>query len=243
VTTSQPVGARNKPFGHLVRTERVPVMTQIDYRERVGREVGREVGKEGDTMLRTISARAVGFGLPLAAVAVLAAACGGSNAPTASGGVGTSTASSATSSSTTTASTGAVTLKTENGTAGIWLADQTGRTLYMYTVDQGTTSGCYGACATAWPPLTTTGSVAVAGSATAGQVGTTTRTDGTKQVTYAGHPLYYFKGDTSPGMTKGQGLQSVWFLLGPSGNVMRSAPPPPATAPPATTPKPGGGWA
>jgi predicted lipoprotein with Yx(FWY)xxD motif len=216
----------------------VRVVTQIDNRSRVGNEVG----KEGDTMLRRISMRTAGFGLPLAAVAVLAAACGGNTTPAASGGGTTSAAATTTTSSSTTSAAPAVTLKTEVGTAGVWLADQTGRTLYLFTVDKTGTSGCYGACATAWPPLTTTGSVAVAGNASAGEVGTITRTDGTTQVTYAGHPLYYFQGDTSPGMTKGQGVQGVWFLLGPSGNAMKPAPPPAQPPPPATAPKAGGGW-
>jgi predicted lipoprotein with Yx(FWY)xxD motif len=218
----------------------VRVVTRIEDRSRVG--------KEGDTMQRRISMRTVGFGLPLAAVAMLAAACGGSTPAASGGGTTSSTTSSPTSSSTTipaptTPADPAVTLKTEVGTAGVWLADQTGRTLYLFTVDKGATSGCYAACATTWPPLTTTGSVTVAGNASAGQVGTITRTDGTMQVTYAGHPLYYFGGDTSPGQVKGQGVQGVWFLPGPSGNVMRPAPPPAAPPKPVpTVPKPGGGW-
>jgi predicted lipoprotein with Yx(FWY)xxD motif len=200
-------------------------------------------------MLRRIAMRTVGYGLPLVAVAVLAAACGGGSAPTASGG-GTSSQAPATSAAPTTTTSAApttagssVTLKTQNGTAGVWLADQAGRTLYIFTKDTGTTSTCYGACATAWPPLTTTGTVAVSGNVSASQLGTTTRTDGTKQVTYAGHPLYYFQSDTSPGMVKGQAVQGVWYLIGPAGNVIKPAAPPP----PAPTTKPatgggGGGW-
>src|SRR6266568_2981802 len=182
-------------------------------------------------MLRRISMRTVGFGLPLAAVAIMAAACGGST-PAASGGGSSTTAAATTTTASSPASISApgMTLKTENGTAGVFLADSAGRTLYIYTADKGTTSSCYGGCATAWPPLTTTGSVSVSGSATASQVGTTTRTDGTKQVTYAGHPLYYFQSDTSAGMTKGQGVQGVWFLISPTGTVIK-----PAAAPPATT--------
>jgi predicted lipoprotein with Yx(FWY)xxD motif len=201
-------------------------------------------------MLGRISMRAAGFGLPLIAVAVLVAACGSSSPPAAGGAGTTSSTAPATSSAQTPTTTSSavptttagptVTLKTETGTAGVWLADQTGRTLYMYTKDTGTTSTCYGACATTWPPLTTTGAVAVSGTASASQLGTTTRTDGTTQVTYAGHPLYYFQSDTSPGMTKGQAVQGVWYLLGPAGNVMKP--------PPAPKPKPpmggggGGGW-
>jgi predicted lipoprotein with Yx(FWY)xxD motif len=52
-------------------------------------------------------------------------------------------------------------------------------------------------------------------------LGFTTRTDGTKQVTYGGHPLYYFKGDTASGQTNGEGAEGVWFLIGPVANVMK----------------------
>lgn len=168
----------------------------------------------------------------LVTVAALAVACGG--ASTASGGassaapapVTTSAASSAPASAPagSSSSAAAVTLKTAKGSAGIWLTDSAGKTLYIYTVDKGTTSSCYSACATLWPPLLTNGTVNVAsgGLLTAKDVGTTTRTDGTKQVTYGGHPLYYFQGDKAAGDIKGDGLQGVWFLLGPFGNVMKT---------------------
>jgi predicted lipoprotein with Yx(FWY)xxD motif len=132
-----------------------------------------------------------------------------------------------------------MTLTTETGGYGVWLADRTGRTLYIRTSDQGTTSSCTGACATAWPPLLTTGAVAVSGAAVAGDVGTTTRTDGTIQVTYAGHPLYYFATETSPDQVKGLGAQGVWFLLAPNGTVLKPPPmaPPRMARPPMTRPK------
>jgi predicted lipoprotein with Yx(FWY)xxD motif len=92
----------------------------------------------------------------------------------------------------------------------------------VYSHDKGTTSECYGACATAWPPLTTTGPVTLSGKyAVSRDLGVTTRTNGTKQVTYGGHPLYYFKGDTAPGQTNGEGVDGVWFLIGPVANVMK----------------------
>jgi predicted lipoprotein with Yx(FWY)xxD motif len=165
-------------------------------------------------------------------VALLAAACGGgsgdnssaaattSAATTTSAAAPATTAASAPSSSA--ASGSGLTLKTAKGSAGIWLTDPAGRTLYLYTHDKGSTSACYGECAEDWPPLTTTGSVTITGQYTVPKdVGTTTRTDGTKQVTYGGHPLYYYKGDTAPGQTKGEGVGGVWFLIGPVANTMR----------------------
>jgi len=77
-----------------------------------------------------------------------------------------------------------------------------------------------GACAQSWPPVITTGSPN-AGSGTKGaDLGTTTRSDGRKQVTYNGHPLYFFLGDQTPGATYGQGNDSFgakWWLVAPSG--------------------------
>jgi predicted lipoprotein with Yx(FWY)xxD motif len=175
-------------------------------------------------MLRRTSLRRLGFGVPLAAVAILVAACGSSSSTSAAATKTTSptttpTASAAPSSR---ASRPTLALKTATGKAGIWLTNSAGRALYVYTRDKGTTSECYGPCATAWPPLTTTGPVTLSGKyAVARDLGVTTRTNGTKQVTYGGHPLYYFKGDTAPGQTNGQGVNGVFFLIGPVANVMK----------------------
>jgi predicted lipoprotein with Yx(FWY)xxD motif len=187
-------------------------------------------------MLGRTSSRALRFGLPLAALALATAGCSSSSSPSgASAGAGTAATSStapATASaagstaSASTASGATLMLKTDQGSAGIWLTDPAGRTLYSYTKDKGTTSECYGACAKAWPPLLANGPVTISGKYTvASDLGTTTRTDGTKQVTYGGHPLYYYAGDTAPGQTKGQGVGGVWFLIGPVANIMNSAKP------------------
>jgi len=192
-------------------------------------------------MLGRTSSRALRFGLPLAALALATAGCSSSSSSGTSGAASTavtsssaiatasatagSTASGATASAST-ASGATLMLKTDQGSAGIWLTDPAGRTLYSYTKDKGTTSECYGACAQAWPPLLTTGPVTITGKYTvASDLGTITRTDGTKQVTYGGHPLYYYAGDTAPGQTKGQGVGGVWFLIGPVANIMNGATP------------------
>jgi len=101
------------------------------------------------------------------------------------------------------------------------LVDAKGRTLYLFEKDKGTTSSCYGACASGWPPYTTTGAPQAGSGAAASLLGTTTRTDGTTQVTYKGHPLYYFVGDTKPGEVTGEGVNAFgakWYVLAPSGN-------------------------
>jgi predicted lipoprotein with Yx(FWY)xxD motif len=99
-----------------------------------------------------------------------------------------------------------------------------GRVLYLFARDRSGRSSCYGACAKAWPPLLTTGvSKGIAG-VNAKLLGTTRRTDGTLQVTYAKHPLYYFKGDTKPGQIKCQNVSNfggLWLVVAPNGNPVR----------------------
>ena len=185
-------------------------------------------------MLGRTSSRALRFGLPLVAVALVTAGCSSSSSSgssatqssAASSPAASSSAASGAAASGAPASGPTLTLKTDKGSAGIWLTDAAGRTLYLYTQDKGTTSACYGACAKAWPPLLTTGPVTISGQYTVKtDLGTITRTDGTKQVTYGGHPLYYYTGDSAPGQTKGQGVGGVWFLIGPIANVMNGATP------------------
>jgi predicted lipoprotein with Yx(FWY)xxD motif len=93
-------------------------------------------------------------------------------------------------------------------------------TVYLFEADKGTTSNCSGACAQAWPPVTTSGEPKAEGGAHSSDLGTTTRSDGTKQLTYKGHPLYYYVSDQSSGETTGQGVKSfgaAWYVLNPSG--------------------------
>jgi predicted lipoprotein with Yx(FWY)xxD motif len=114
-----------------------------------------------------------------------------------------------------------VTVTVRDSTLGMILVDGKGRTLYLFQADKGTNSTCYGACATAWPPLTTTGKPQAGSGASLALLGTTARTDHTTQVTYDGHPLYYFVKDTKPGDVTGQRLNSFgakWYVLDPKGN-------------------------
>jgi predicted lipoprotein with Yx(FWY)xxD motif len=108
---------------------------------------------------------------------------------------------------------------------------------------------CSGACATAWPPLTATGAPTAGTGVTASDLGTINRSDGTKQVTYAGHPLYYFAGDTAAGQTSGEGSNGFgapWYLVAPSGQQITSlsaASAPALTAPSSSSgSNAGGGW-
>lgn len=100
------------------------------------------------------------------------------------------------------------------------VVDSDGFTLYDFHKDKGTTSSCYGACAGVWPPLTTGSTPKAGGGISASKLGTTKRTDGTTQVTFAGHPLYTYTADTKPGDAKGNDITTYggeWYALTPSG--------------------------
>lgn len=97
------------------------------------------------------------------------------------------------------------------------LTDSDGMTLYLFTEDEMGESTCYDSCAENWPPLTVDGTP-TAGDGVTAQLETVAREDGSMQVVAAGHPLYYYNGDQTPGDTNGQGVGDVWFVLGPDGS-------------------------
>jgi len=149
--------------------------------------------------------------IPLVALAV--AACGGGGAATASPPK-TSTGASAT-------------LGVASSSLGSILVNSTGRTLYLFKADVGAKSACTGACATAWPPLLATGKPTAGTGLTASKLATITRSDGTQQVTYNGHPVYLFIKDKKPGQTTGQGVTAfgaAWYALTPAGNQISTQP-------------------
>lgn len=99
---------------------------------------------------------------------------------------------------------------------GMVLVDSNGMTLYDFHKDKGTTSSCYGPCAEGWPPMLTEGEPTVGNGASNSKLGTTERKDGTKQVTYAGHPLYTFVEDKKPGEANGNDVTAFgasWYAL------------------------------
>ena len=165
--------------------------------------------------------------LAAGAVAALAAGCSSS---------GTSSASSS-SAPTTAAASGAAgagtTLKAASSADGQILVDGSGRALYLFQADTGPTSTCNGACAVAWPPDHSTGTPVTSG-LTASMVGTTTRADKSTQITYDGHPLYYFVKDTKAGDINGQGVTAfggAWYLVAPDGSAVTGAPSAPSSSP------------
>jgi predicted lipoprotein with Yx(FWY)xxD motif len=100
------------------------------------------------------------------------------------------------------------------------VVDSQGFTLYDFHKDKGGVSACYGACATAWPPLLSAGEPRAGDGAITAKLGTSKRKDGTLQVTYAGLPLYTYAADRKPGDANGNDIDSFgaeWYALLPSG--------------------------
>ncbi|HMC92823.1 MAG TPA: hypothetical protein VKI45_10215 [Allosphingosinicella sp.] len=141
-----------------------------------------------------------------AGLALAAAACGGSTPSSSGTSAGSGTAG---------------TVSVSDSKLGKILVDGSGRSLYLFEADKGTASTCYDACATLWLPLLTTAAPTAGSGAQAGLLGTTTRKDGGIEVTYHGHPLYYWAGDKKPGDVTGQGLDNyggAWYVVDAGGN-------------------------
>jgi predicted lipoprotein with Yx(FWY)xxD motif len=160
----------------------------------------------------------------LAAVGALAAGCGSNGSGSSSGGMGGYG-----SSGTAPASGGASSVATVSATStslGMILVDGSGRTLYLFEKDQPDQSACAGACAAAWPVDQSSGTPKAGSGVTASMLGTIKRGDGSTQVTYNKHPLYYFQGDSGAGQQNGQGVDAFgakWYAVTPAGGAVTGA--------------------
>jgi predicted lipoprotein with Yx(FWY)xxD motif len=153
----------------------------------------------------------------LSMLALVAAGCGSSD----SSGTSTAAASSTAASSTSSAGGAASLEVADNPDLGQILTDGDGNTVYLFEKDQNGKSSCSGSCAAAWPPVITTGNAQAGDGVDSSLISTTKRDDGSEQVTYDGHPLYLYEGDTSPGDTTGNGLDQFgaeWYALTPDGS-------------------------
>lgn len=187
------------------------------------------------------------FPRPLAALlsvfafALAAVGCGGSSMT--SSNTSSSPSKVAVSDGAGSAGTSAMSISTtSNPELGTIVVDPQGLTLYDFEKDKGTESTCYGACAKIWPPLTTSGAPQAGEGAMSSKLGTSKRNDGTTQVTYAGHPLYTYAADKSPGETNGNGISAFggsWHALNTAGSAVTSSANKPA--PTTTTESSGGG--
>jgi predicted lipoprotein with Yx(FWY)xxD motif len=133
----------------------------------------------------------------------------------------TSAAASTTGSTSTAASSGVVVVSKHSHDGTILAAGPKRLTVYLFEGDHGATSACTGTCAQVWPPVTTAAAATAGGGAIAADLGTITRSDGTKQITYKGHPLYFYAKDKDNGDAYGQGIHgfgSDWYVLKPSGD-------------------------
>src|SRR5258708_27796063 len=144
----------------------------------------------------------------VAAAALVATACGGNTPSTASSSPSPSVAASA------------ATIAVASNALGQILVDGKGMTVYLFVADHSTASTCYTSCAQVWPPVLTTGAPLTGTGATASLLGTTKRADGKTEVTYNGHPLYYFVTDKKPDDTTRQAVSSfrqIWYVISPAG--------------------------
>src|ERR1700761_4960229 len=107
------------------------------------------------------------------------------------------------------------------------LVDANGRTLYLFEGDRPNVSTLSSAGLAVWPRFVASGTVKAGPGAQAAEIGTVTGPSGTRQVSYNGHPLYYYVGDAGPGSTRGQGLNEFgarWYVRNPAGNATTNAP-------------------
>ena len=157
--------------------------------------------------------------LIVAVMVVAVPACGDSTKTATTPAPNTTT----TAATTTSAGSATATVKLVDSPFGKILADGSGQTIYVFTKDSGTTSACTGGCASAWPPVVASGTPTSGDGLAASDLGAVTRDDGTRQVTFSGHPVYTYGGDSGPGEFSGQGSGGSWFVIGADGAAITSA--------------------
>jgi predicted lipoprotein with Yx(FWY)xxD motif len=123
------------------------------------------------------------------------------------------------------ASTSAPAVELRETSLGDILVDAEGRTLYVFTKDSGGESSCVDACADLWPPVEVPGELSAGEGVDEAKLGSTTRSDGAEQLTYASAPLYLYAQDAAAGDTNGQGVGGVWFVVGADGEPITAAAP------------------
>lgn len=144
----------------------------------------------------------------------LAACSNSSTSSPAAGGGSTSSSSS---------SSGVAVQLTSSDKFGSILTDAQGMSLYIFDNDTTSKSTCNTGCAPTWPALTVTGQPTGGDGVDASLLGTTMRDDGTTQVTYGGHPVYTYSGDSAAGDTNGQGIGGIWHLVSDKGTAVEDA--------------------
>ncbi|MFJ4171851.1 hypothetical protein ACIPY3_20280 [Paenarthrobacter sp. NPDC089714] len=162
--------------------------------------------------------------LGIGALALVAALAGCGGSPGTSTSPTSASSAAASSAAASSSPTAAAEMKVASSSAGQIVVDSKGMSLYFFTKDvkDSGTSACTGACLAAWPVFTTTADAPTVDGVT-GTVGTIATPDGKKQVTLNGMPLYYYAKDKAPGDVTGQGVSNVWYLVSPSGEMVKGA--------------------
>jgi predicted lipoprotein with Yx(FWY)xxD motif len=164
---------------------------------------------------------------PILLVGALVTGCGADDPTVAGGGQPRPTPSSEapssrgspSSPSATTVAPGGTTITTGDSDHGPMLFNADGQAIYIWEVETSARPECYGDCASAWPPVLTRGQPLATGGVMPSLLGTTRRTDGTTQVTYAGHPLYYYAHE-GPNEVKCHNVSThggLWWVVTPEG--------------------------
>ena len=175
--------------------------------------------------MRTLMKRKITMFIAAAAtlaIVLIAAGCGSSSgsSPYSSGPYGSAVKGNAPN-----GSAGGTKVGVGSSALGRMIVDSRGRTLYLFEKDKNRHSACFGQCATYWPPLLTHGKPVARVGARQSLLGMTRRANGSRQVTYAGHPLYRFVQDRKPGQTNGEGSQAFgagWEALSPAGKKIET---------------------
>jgi predicted lipoprotein with Yx(FWY)xxD motif len=163
------------------------------------------------TPLAHLPVRHLGIAAIGVAALIAIAGCGGSSTQT--------TSQPATQTGSQVSSSVPAELTVQSSHYGPTIFDSHHRVLYQFAADHTSKSTCYGACAKAWPPMLTDGQPKAISGLDSSLLGTTTRKDGSQQVTYAGHPLYYFSED-KPGKIMCQHVKlhgGFWYVVKPNG--------------------------
>ena len=163
-----------------------------------------------------------GLAVVVAGIAVIVFAVGGSTAKTPSHNVRAASA-----------------VSVRSTSLGKTLVDANGRTLYLFEGDSRNVSRLSSAGVSVWPRFVASGPVTAGNGVQKAKLGTTTSPRNVRQITYNGHPLYYYVGDSKPGNVRGQGLNqfgALWYVLNSTGNAVTSAPRAAQAAPSGTTP-------
>ena len=158
----------------------------------------------------------------VAAIGALAAACSSSGTASSSPAAGHSAPAAGSPAAAGQGGTGGtVSVRAVSGIPDHALVGSDGRTLYLFEADSHGSSACSGACAAAWPPDIAAGMPHAGAGVQQSLLGTVRRPDGSMQVTYNGHPLYYFTGDGAAGSAKGQGVKAFgagWYAVAATGS-------------------------